>query len=623
MATIDLESIDRGLYALFSKHADRRRHERDRERYRAANLPGPFDRFLSRVYGVSWCAAVVAACAAGLIVATLPQSTVAALVGVLQAATPDVGLSAPDVPRPAAALGAGIVVGALAKAVTVRLGGLYLRWVASARKTGIERTLPGAVRFLRALATGSDDRAVMLRKVAEQDAYGETGATFERVLTRAALSGSFDAALRETARDTPSRDLLSPFLLKFREHASRGGDALGSYLRMESRMLSHRQARDRQEAGDFLELLAELFIVLLVLPALLVVVLTVLSVLAPGLSAPVPTPLGETTVRAVLVYGAGAFALLVGGCAAALVAHLRPPDQAPPTYTRPGGLETIATATTNPASTALLAVPVALTTAGGSWLLGHGPVNASLLGYVAYALPVGIVATRRARLDDAKDREMKDFVHAVAGHMSLGRPFAEAVDVVAREVDNGALQPHVEDLAFTLSITTATDGDSRTAALDRFTKTVGTPLAAQTMGLVTGALAVGGDTEAVFETLQTEVGRLYHERKALRSAMMVYVAVGWTTALLIVGIVLAVNVHVLEGFAQLSAVSGSTGGVAIDPSAVDLARDRQRFYVVTQATMLACGWFAGVASRDRYEALLHSGILVAICHAIFAGGGML
>ena len=103
--------------------------------------------------------------------------------------------------------------------------------------------------------------------------------------------------------------------------------------------------------------------------------------------------------------------------------------------------------------------------------------------------------------------------------------------------------------------------------------------------------------------------------------MLVYVAVGWTTALLVVGIVVAVNGYVLDGFAQLSAVSGQ-GSVAIDPDAVQPARERYRFYVVTQATMLASGWFAGMASRGRYEALLHSGALVLVAFVVFAGVGL-
>jgi hypothetical protein len=152
-------------------------------------------------------------------------------------------------------------------------------------------------------------------------------------------------------------------------------------------------------------------------------------------------------------------------------------------------------------------------------------------------------------------------------------------------------------------------------------------MAEQTIGLVVGALEAGSDTEQVFETLQTEIGQLYHERKELRSALLVYVAVGWTTGLLVLGIVVAVNLYVLDGFAQLATVSATSGqaagGLTLDPDAVDPARERWRFYLVTQATMLACGWFAGTASRGRYEALLHSAGLVAITYVVFAGAGLL
>jgi len=391
---------------------------------------------------------------------------------------------------------------------------------------------------------------------------------------------------------------------------------------MESRMLSNRQARSREQASDFLELLAEMFVVLLVLPALLVIVVTVMSVLAPGLSAETGTPFGPTSVRALLVYGSGAFILVVGGVAALVVETLRPPDQSGPSYDRPDGpLATIVTAVRNPASALVVVAPLAVLAGVGLWSSGYRPVAAGLLAYVAGAVPVGLVALRRARLNDAKDREITDFVHAVSGHVSLGRPFPEAVERVARDVDLGALNDDVADLAFNANLTTR-DGDRQTAALSRFVDRVGTPLADQTIGLVTRALDAGGDAEAVFETLQAEIGRLYHEKKALRSNMLVYVAVGWTTALLVVGIMVAVNGYVLDSFAQLSAVSTGDAGVALDPNAVQPARDRWRFYVVTQATMLACGWFAGYASRGRYEALLHSGALVGIAHFVFAGAGM-
>lgn len=613
-----LSTLDRLLYALFSRHADHPRHDRDRRNYRAAAFEFGFDTYLARVYGSSWLVAIGIGGLVGILAMAVPDAVVTTVGQNLHAATP--GLNRIDVsapPRPYVAAIGGIVFAIVAKRGVLWLGSRVLGWRAEARRSDIRRTLPGAVRYLRALADGSDDRRTMLEKVAAQDAYGETSVEFERVLEKATLTGSLDAGLRGVARDTPSRNVLSPFLLKFREHASQGSDALNGYLRMEARMLSNQEARQRQRASDLLELLAELFIVLLVIPALLVVVVTVMSVLAPSLSQPTGVP-GNPSVRAVLIYGSGGFVLVVGALAALLVDQLRPPGHAP-TYGRPGGAATIVTAPVNPSSAAIAFLPLAFLVGGGLWVLGYTPENVVLLGYAAYGIPVGGVAVRRARLDDAKDREIRDFIHAVAGHVSLGRPFPTAVERVAADVDFGGLQSDIGRLAFILGLTNPVEGDVRKAALNSFVDDVGTPLAEQTVGLVTGALEVGSDPESTFETLQTEVGQLYHQRKSIRATMLIYVTVGWTTAILIVGIVVAVNAYVLEGFAQLSTVSS---GVAIDPNAVDVQRDAWRFYLVTQATMLACGWFAGSASRGRYEALLHSSVLVVICYGIFAGVGV-
>ncbi|MFC4358643.1 type II secretion system F family protein [Halobium salinum] len=636
-----LSVLDRVLYALFSRHADAERHSVDRQRYRGTDLRTGFDVYLARVYGLSWLAFALVVVPTFTVVAAAPSGLLADAAAFVEAGVPfaaAVGL--PALPRAYVAVAVAAVAGGFGKTAVVRLGGRYLKWVAASRRTDIERTLPGAVRYLHALSSGSDGRRAMLRKVADSDAYGESAVSIRKALNTAALTGSVGEGLRRVARDTPSRDAMAPFLLKFREHADQGSDALANYLRMESRMLGHRQDRARQRAEGFLELLAEMFIVLLVMPALLVIVLTVMSVLAPGLGAPVRTPLGTVSVRAALVYGNAAFVLVVGLAAAALVGNLRPAGLST-TYDRPdGALATLTSTFRTPASAAAVLLVPAAAVAVGLWRLGYHPVNVALLAYVAYAVPVGVVAVRRARRDDAKDREIKDFVHAVSGHVSLGRPFSAAVEHVARDVDLGALNEDVADLAFNLSLTTgagagtaaapaddggATDaGELRTAALDRFVARVGTPLAEQTMGLVTGALDAGSDTEAVFETLQTEIGHLYHERRALRSNLLAYVAVGWTTALLVVGITVAVNAYVLDGFAQLASLSGSSASsYAFDPNAVKPARDRFRFYVVTQATMLASGWFAGAASRGRYEALLHSGTLVFVCYVVFAGAGMI
>ncbi|MEF8800769.1 MAG: type II secretion system F family protein [Halolamina sp.] len=620
-SSIRLSVIDRVLYTLFARKADSSRHAGDREQYRGANLSTGFDLYIARVYGAAWATAVLAVIPTLVLALAAPAGVYDGLARVLASVSPVVG-AAPRPPRLLVAAILGTVVGLSTRRAVIAIGGRSLRWLASARRDDIERTLPGVARYLYALSSGADGPRAMLRKVAENEAYGESAVAARNVLNTAALTGSLGEGLRRVARDTPSRDTLAPFLLKFREHADQGGDALANYLELEARMLGHRRSQARQRNEGFLELIAELFVVLLVLPALLVIVLTVMSVLAPGLSAPIPTPLGPTTLRAIVVYSAAGFVLLVGAGAAAMVGNLRPTERKV-TYSRPGSaLETLRTAPTNPASAVVVLAPLTLVGAGISQATGHHPVASLLAGYVAWGVPVGAVAVRRARVDDAKDREIQDFVHAVSGHVGLGRPFSGAVSVVADDVDFGPLQSDVASLSFDLSLSDGPDGgDRRTAALDRFVDRVGTPLAAQTMGLVTGALDAGSDTEAVFETLQTEVGQLYHEKRSLRSELAVYVAVGWTTALLVVGIVVAVDQYVLDGFTQLSSMPGSTG-FALDPNAVDPERDRFRFAVVAGATAIAAGWFAGMASRGPYDAVLHSSLLGALVALVFAGVGM-
>lgn len=618
-------SFDRVLYALFARHADDARHVRDRKRYRGTDMRLSFDVYLARVYGLSWLVALAVTLPTAVVAVTLADAVPVSVAGVVGDVVPFARFALPMPPTTLVMLVVGLAVGGITKTATVRLGGGYLRWLANARRNDIERTLPGAARYLHVLSSGGDDHRTMLRKVADTEPYGETAVSVRKVLNTASLTGSLHEGLRRIARDTPSRELLAPFLLKFSEHAQQGEAELANYLRMESRMLAHRQDRARQRAAGLLELLSEVFMVLLVLPTLLVIVLTVLAIISPALSEPITTPLGTLTVRALVVYTSALFVLGLGIGASVVVGGLRPPGQTVE-YDRPAGaLATLASTPHNPASAAVVALLPALVVAAVLHTIGYPPADVALLGYAAYALPVGVVGVRRARLDDAKDREIKDFVHAVSGHVNLGRPFPQAVELVARDVDFGPLDPDVADLALNLGFTspeTGIDENVRTAALERFVETVGTPLAEQTVGLVTGALDSGSDAGTVFDTLQTEIGRLYHEKRELRANLLAYVAVGWTTALLVVGIAVAVGLHVFDGFEQLASVRGPSGYV-IEGSTIDMARERYRLYIVTQSTMLASGWFAGTASRGRYEALLHSGALVVVCHVVFAGVGMI
>ena len=623
---------DRVLYALFARHASDRRHDADRKRYRGTALDTGFETHLSRVYGLSW-----AVCVAVIVPALLVGASTAP--GVLAAVDARVGARSPIPIGTLSADSLAVVVaglaGALAKHATVRLGGLHLRWLTATRRTDIERTLPPAVRYLELLAAGSDGPREMVEKAAANDAYGGTATSLRKALNAARLAGSLDEGLRRVARDTPSRELLAPFLLKFRKHAATGDAALAEYLRTERRMLAHRQDRARKRARRFLELLTELFVAVLVLPALLVIAATALTVVVPELLPPVGTPVGVVPTRAVVLYGAVAFLVAIGLAGAVAVGTLRPPSQRA-SYDLPATpRDVVASAGHNPASAAVVCAPPAALLALALALAGYTLVNVGLLSYAAFAVPVGAVAGRRTRIDDAKDRELADFVHAVSGHVARGRPFPAAVEAVARDADLGVLDDDVAALAFALRSTTATGGaggpetagssthptDVREAAVDRFVDRVGTPLAEGTLGLVTDALNAGSDADAVFETLRIEVGQLYSEQRALRSSMHPYVAVGWAAAALVAAVVAVVNTQVVDA-ARLAGLAGATDLVS-EPETVLPDLERFRLYVVTQATMLASGWFAGTASRGRYAALLHSGLLVGLCYAVFTVGGLL
>ncbi|MDB2239031.1 type II secretion system F family protein [Halorubrum ezzemoulense] len=638
--------VGRVCYALFARHASDRRHDADRKRYRGTALDTGFETYLSGAYGLSWIVAaaaflpalVVAAGAAPAVAAAVEARFGAALLAAGSTATP---APTPDSVGPLrtdrAALLVATGVALLAKRATVAVAGLHLRWVVATRRTDIERTLPGAVRYLELLSSGSDEPRAMLRKAADGDAYGGTATSSRKALNAARLAGSLDEGLRRVARDTPSRELLAPFLLKFRKHAATGDEALSEFLATERRMLSHRQDRARKRARRFLELLTELFVAVLVLPALLVIGATALSVVIPELLPPVSTPVGVVPTRAVVLYGAVAFLVAFGLAAAVAVGTLRPPSQRA-SYEAPASPRAVlATAGRNPASTAVVAAGPAVALALWLAVAGYTLVNVALVGYAAFAVPVGLVAARRTRIDDAKDRELADFVHAVSGHVAQGRPLEAAVAAVARDADLGVLDDDVADLAFALRSTTApadsarsepgagspeepTAVDLRGAAIERFVDRVDTPLAARTLGLVTGALNAGSDADAVFETLRIEVGRLYSEQRALRSSMQPYIAVGWAAAVLVAGVVAVVNTQVVDA-ARLAEFAAASEAVT-EPEGVYPELERFRLYVVTQATVLASGWFAGTAARGRYAALLHSGALVACCYVVFTVGGL-
>ncbi|MFC7188453.1 hypothetical protein ACFQL7_00325 [Halocatena marina] len=205
--------LDRGLYALFSRHAESTRHDQDRRYFRGTAFKMDFDFYLARIYGLSWGVFVLTVIVSATVVGTVPATGIPRSVLT--------SFEAWSLSRVYVALASGTLLGLIGKRLVLLGGRGYLKWIRTVRRENIEQTLPGAVRYLRTLAAGSDDQRTLLRKVAEQETYGETAVGFRRALNHAALTGNLDSGLRRVARDTPSEDLLAPFLLKFGEHAAR------------------------------------------------------------------------------------------------------------------------------------------------------------------------------------------------------------------------------------------------------------------------------------------------------------------------------------------------------------------------------------------------------------------
>lgn len=602
--------LDRVLLWAFGRHAGRGRNATLRKRYRATARSPPFERFVSRLYALSWVAFLLGAGLALVGVGHLPHPVHSAIVDGV-AALPILSKGAVDrVFDPTLAVAAG----ALARQATFRGAIALLDRQIARRRRRIERSLPRTVRFMHVLASGTTDVATLLAHVADRErAFGETARAFDRILGTRDVVGSVDGAVRIVARDTPSRQTLAPFLLTMRSRAREGPDAVGRFLHLESRMLARRDARRTGTAKRYLGSVLRLFVALLVLPVVAVIVIGVAT--GVGGWTPVPTPLVARWIReqVVLSPASAILVLALGALTTALVYLLRPPNYRWSRYQSSTTLRGIlGTSHRNPANALVVLGPVAAVLALWSVTRGTQPFTAVTLGYVVVALPVGLVDWRRARIDAAKDRHLPEFIHEIAHQVHLGRSFTEAVEHVAADQRLGPLDHDVANLAFDLRVA-PNDRPIRAAALDRFVDRIGTPLAERTVGMIAGALDAGSRTAAAFEALQTEAGRLYHEERAVRDELPVVMAVGWAASLLVVGVVVAVNVAALGTTDPVGRSAVVAGGGSGPPA----------FYLLTQATVLSSGWFAGVAGRGVFEGLFHSGALVLVTYLAFVGSGLL
>lgn len=629
---------------LFRRQADSQRHEVDERRFRALHPTHSFETYIVRLYTLSWLLALLGTVATFFLlepgfagrnplVVPAPWTMFAdgATMGAAAEAGPgtDTGMSTGSGgvdalvvldPTAQAALLA-IVAGAGMYLLTHLVAKAALAVLVGRRRAAIERTLPGAVRYLNVIASGTTDPEALFEAVVEKRRiHGATADSFEAIRRHTELSGSVDAAIRRVARDTPSKEALAPFLRTFRKRYRDGPDQLREFLALESRLLASEDERTHERESRYLTAVVELFVVLLVVPVVLVLASVAATIALPDRVPALALGSVPELSRVLAVAGSGAI-LFLGGIAAFFAYLLRPSGHrwaAPSPSRRPG--QVLRSSLRNPSNAVVVFGPLAGIVAIWLWSHGTAAEHALLAGYVVLAIPVGLVDVRRARKRAAMDRMLPSFVHAVAERVDGGEPFRSAVEGVAEREDFGPLHAHVESLAYDLSVG-GHDGPVRKRALERFIRRIGTPLAGRTIGLAVGALDAGADTRSAIATLQTETGRLVHAERARRSRFPVVIGLGWTVALLIVVIVVTVNLMVLDSAA--GTLSRPVQGVVVDATFRRSVGERPLFYVLTQASMLASGWFAGVTGRGVYEGLLHSGGLVAVTFLVFRVVGLI
>ena len=606
-----LAIFDAIAFRLFGRHCRSDSHETARNRYRALPSDIPFETYLIRLYALTWVIALPVAIGAALGIASLLKRYGTSGPGTL-------GVLGRTWPRIFLALLGGILVGIVVKYLLRRVATAGLGYLTARRRNRVEQTLPGVVRYLHVAATGSTDPQKLFERIAlRPEIHGATAERFAAICKHQSLTGSMETAIRCGARDTPARDTLAPFLLSFLERYREGDTALEEFLAEESRLQAVEDERRHQRDSATLRTVVGLFVLLLAGPLIAGVVLAGATIALPGFELGPSLP-ALPTIDGIVTGIAGLAILLLGGGASLLAVLLRPrghrwaapmPSQSP--------RKVLASSLSDPKSAAVVFGPLGLCALAWGLLSGIDLETTLVAGYAILAIPVGLVDLRRARRRSRLDRSLPAFVHDLSEQLDSGRPLREAVTDVAQRETYGPLDEPVRKLAADLQLIHGPEG-GRKRALERFVGRIGTPFAGRTVGLAIGAIEAGADAKSAITHLQTETGRLDHADRARRTRFSVLLLVGWTVAMLIFAIVIAVNLMVLD----VAAPSGPVAGVTVE-TAGGPTRERPLFYVLTQATMLASGWFAGLTGRGVYEALLHSGILLGLTWAGFAAVGLL
>ncbi|PSQ41980.1 flagella assembly protein j [Halobacteriales archaeon SW_7_68_16] len=179
-------------------------------------------------------------------------------------------------------------------------------YAAYGRRREINRLLPDAIAFMYALSSGGMGQVDVLEATAvADDTYGEVARELRGIAHEAQFAQTdYRSAIRNGVATTPSSQL-SDFLTDYLSVLNSGGDPT-AFLRERTDAYYEAAGQSRDEELDLLELLAELYVALSVMPVLLLVVLIVLS----ALQQPFPMVIAGIVYLGIPAVGAG-FLVLV------------------------------------------------------------------------------------------------------------------------------------------------------------------------------------------------------------------------------------------------------------------------------------------------------------------------
>jgi flagellar protein FlaJ len=149
---------------------------------------------------------------------------------------------------------------------------------ARSRKRKIEIVQPDAVGFMHALSVSGMNQMEVFRSVARsEDVYGEFAVEFQRITHQIDnFNTDFATAVREVSKTTPSKDL-QKFLTGLLSTIGSGG-SLSHHLEDAKDRERENRERKLESIVDYVMILGQSYMTLMILPMLLVIILVIMAV---------------------------------------------------------------------------------------------------------------------------------------------------------------------------------------------------------------------------------------------------------------------------------------------------------------------------------------------------------